>query len=83
MYGEFGSVDLYDLDSPTARLVFSYKVNPNGSRIIEFHSSKNLFKDLKPEEQYDKYSDGIIAGEFPALRKMPKMPKQKKQPFAD
>jgi hypothetical protein len=81
MYGTLQwPVNIYDLDSPTARLVFSYKVNPNGSRIIEFHSSKNLFKNLKPEEQYINYFEDVMELELPALRQVPK---QEKQPFAD
>ena len=52
MYGKIhGEIDFDVVNSKTAIVLFTYYLNPDGSRNVEFDPNKNLFKDLPVTEQ--------------------------------
>lgn len=46
-----GDIEFYPVTHATARLRFSYYLNPDGTRNLEFDPKRNLFKNLKPGEE--------------------------------
>jgi hypothetical protein len=52
MYGKIhGAIDFDVINAKTAVVLFTYYLNPNGTRNVEFDPNKNLFKDLPAMEQ--------------------------------
>jgi hypothetical protein len=49
MYGKiYGEIQFDVINAPTAAIIFTYYLNPDGTRNTEFDPKNNLFRDLPP-----------------------------------